>query len=60
MRVQGNKKSIFTRDRKPKAAAHEKKRRWIQIPNFGYKNIKKQAAPASLKSGEYLADMTVK
>ncbi|HIT91025.1 MAG TPA: beta-glucuronidase [Candidatus Merdenecus merdavium] len=28
MRVQGNKKGIFTRDRKPKMAAHYLKRRW--------------------------------
>ncbi|AXK47070.1 beta-glucuronidase [Brachybacterium saurashtrense] len=27
-RVEGNKKGIFTRDRKPKAAAHELRRRW--------------------------------
>ncbi|AET58844.1 beta-glucuronidase [Paenibacillus terrae HPL-003] len=37
IRVQGNKKGIFTRDRKPKAAAHELRKRWIQIPDFGYK-----------------------
>lgn len=38
MRVQGNKKGIFTRDRKPKMAAHELRRRWTSIPNYGYKN----------------------
>ncbi|MGF6355029.1 beta-glucuronidase [Paenibacillus sp. 4624] len=37
IRVQGNKKGIFTRDRKPKAIAHELKRRWTSIPDFYYK-----------------------
>ena len=37
MRVQGNKKGIFTRDRKPKSAAHYMKQRWHEIPDFGYK-----------------------
>ncbi|MEI2279762.1 beta-glucuronidase [Paenibacillus polysaccharolyticus] len=37
IRVQGNKKGIFTRDRKPKAIAHELKRRWTNIPDFYYK-----------------------
>jgi beta-glucuronidase len=37
VRVQGNKKGIFTRDRKPKYAAHELKRRWTEIPDFNYK-----------------------
>lgn len=37
MRVQGNKKGIFTRDRKPKYAAHELRKRWLAIPEFGYK-----------------------
>jgi beta-glucuronidase len=37
MRVQGNKKGIFTRDRKPKMAAHELRKRWTSIPNYGYK-----------------------
>ena len=36
-RVQGNKKGIFTRDRKPKLAAHYLRERWHQIPDFGYK-----------------------
>lgn len=36
-RVQGNKKGIFTRERKPKYAAHELRKRWSQIPNFNYK-----------------------
>lgn len=38
MRVQGNKKGMFTRDRKPKLAAHYFRERWHQIPDFGYKN----------------------
>ncbi|MEK3683626.1 beta-glucuronidase [Paenibacillus sp. FSL R10-2736] len=37
IRVQGNKKGIFTRERKPKAAAHELRKRWTAIPDFGYK-----------------------
>ncbi|MBE7034752.1 MAG: beta-glucuronidase [Ruminococcaceae bacterium] len=37
MRVDGNKKGLFTRDRKPKLAAHYFKHRWHQIPDFGYK-----------------------
>jgi beta-galactosidase/beta-glucuronidase len=28
MRVSGNKKGVFTRDRQPKAAAHYLRRRW--------------------------------
>ena len=37
MRVQGNKKGLFTRDRKPKLAAHYFRERWKNIPDFGYK-----------------------
>lgn len=37
LRVQGNKKGLFTRDRKPKLAAHYFKERWSQIPDFDYK-----------------------
>lgn len=37
IRVQGNKKGIFTRDRKPKMAAHYLKQRWSSIPDFYYK-----------------------
>lgn len=37
LRVQGNKKGIFTRDRKPKMAAHEFRKRWHEIPSFNYK-----------------------
>jgi beta-glucuronidase len=37
MRVQGNKKGVFTRDRKPKMAAHMLRERWMRIPDFGYK-----------------------
>lgn len=36
-RVQGNKKGIFTRDRRPKLAAHYLRDRWKKIPDFGYK-----------------------
>ncbi|XOQ15512.1 MAG: beta-galactosidase [Shouchella clausii] len=43
IRVQGNKKGIFTRDRKPKSAAHELKRRWTSIPDYGYKTNACQA-----------------
>ncbi|PTE44346.1 beta-glucuronidase [Staphylococcus equorum] len=38
IRVQGNKKGIFTRERRPKAVAHYFKKRWESIPDFGYKN----------------------
>lgn len=37
LRVQGNKKGLFTRDRKPKLAAHYFRRRWNAIPDFDYK-----------------------
>lgn len=37
IRVQGNKKGIFTRDRKPKMAAHYMKERWEGIPHYNYK-----------------------
>lgn len=37
MRVEGNKKGIFTRDRRPKLAAHALRQRWTSIPDFGYK-----------------------
>ncbi len=37
LRVQGNKKGIFTRDRKPKLVAHYFKERWHNIPDFDYK-----------------------
>lgn len=37
MRVDGNKKGLFTRDRRPKLAAHYFRRRWGAIENFGYK-----------------------
>ncbi|MBT1003415.1 beta-glucuronidase [Paenarthrobacter sp. DKR-5] len=30
MRVDGNKKGVFTRDRRPKAAAHSLRRRWLK------------------------------
>ncbi len=38
MRVQGNKKGVFTRERKPKMAAHYLMERWMAIPDFGYKS----------------------
>ena len=37
MRVDGNKKGLLTRDRRPKLAAHYFRRRWHKIPDFGYK-----------------------
>lgn len=37
IRVQGNKKGVFTRERKPKMAAHYLRNRWNNIPDFGYK-----------------------
>lgn len=37
VRVQGNKKGLFTRDRKPKMAAHFMRKRWLNIPDFNYK-----------------------
>ncbi len=37
LRVQGNKKGLFTRDRKPKLAAHYFRERWHQVPDFDYK-----------------------
>ena len=37
LRIQGNKKGLFTRDRKPKLAAHYFRERWHKIPDFGYK-----------------------
>lgn len=37
IRVQGNKKGIFTRERKPKMIAHSLRKRWTNIPDFGYK-----------------------
>jgi beta-glucuronidase len=32
MRVDGNKKGVFTRERRPKAAAHALRRRWLGAP----------------------------
>ena len=37
LRVQGNKKGLFTRDRKPKLAAHFFRERWHEVPDFDYK-----------------------
>lgn len=39
-RVEGNKKGIFTRDRKPKMIAHYFKNRWQSIQDYGYKDTK--------------------
>lgn len=38
IRVQGNKKGVFTRERKPKMAAHYLRERWMAMPDFGYKS----------------------
>ncbi len=38
MRIDGNKKGLFTRERRPKYAAHYFRDRWLNIPDFGYKN----------------------
>jgi len=38
LRVQGNKKGVFTSVRKPKMAAHYLRERWRAIPDFGYKS----------------------
>ncbi len=37
MRVDGNRKGLLTRDRRPKLAAHYFRQRWASIENFGYK-----------------------
>ena len=37
MRADGNKKGLFTRDRRPKLSAHAMRQRWEKIPNFSYK-----------------------
>ncbi|HHV73902.1 MAG TPA: beta-glucuronidase [Thermoanaerobacterium sp.] len=37
MRVDGNKKGVFTRDRRPKLAAHYLRNRWLSLPDFDYK-----------------------
>ena len=37
LRVEGNKKGLFARDRKPKLTAHWFRQRWHEIPDFGYK-----------------------
>ncbi|MCI2774396.1 beta-glucuronidase [Staphylococcus petrasii] len=36
-RIQGNKKGIFTRERRPKSIAHYFRERWHSIPDFNYK-----------------------
>jgi beta-glucuronidase len=37
MRVKGNKKGVFTREREPKMVVRYLSNRWNNIPNFGYK-----------------------
>jgi beta-glucuronidase len=37
LRVQGNKKGLFTRERQPKQAVFALKKRWEEIPHFDYK-----------------------
>lgn len=37
LRVDGNKKGLFTRQRRPKLAAHYFRQRWHEIPDFDYK-----------------------
>ena len=37
MRVDGNKKGLFTRDRRPKLGMHFLRQRWHDIPTFGFK-----------------------
>ena len=36
-RADGNRKGLLTRDRRPKMAAHYFRKRWAEIPSFGYK-----------------------
>lgn len=33
----GNKKGVFTRERRPKLSAHYFKNRWADVPDFNYK-----------------------
>lgn len=42
IRVQGNKKGIFSRERQPKAAAYYMKERWKGIPHYHYKSQKEK------------------
>ena len=37
LRVDGNKKGVFTRARRPKLAAHYFRQRWHEVPDFDYK-----------------------
>ena len=37
IRVGGNKKGVFTRDRRPKLGVHFLRQRWAEIPTFGFK-----------------------
>lgn len=36
-RADGNRKGVFTKERRPKMAAHFLRSRWEKLPNFGYK-----------------------
>ena len=37
IRVDGNKKGAFTRNRQPKMSAHHLRKRWSEIPDFNHK-----------------------
>ena len=37
MRADGNRKGLFTKDRRPKQSAHYFKKRWGEVANFNYK-----------------------
>ena len=37
IRVEGNKKGAFTRNRQPKMSAHHLRKRWSEIPDFNHK-----------------------
>lgn len=49
-RVDGNKKGVFTRDRKPKAAAHELRKRWTAIRDADNRNPSSKAAVNGAKT----------
>lgn len=40
LRVQGNHKGLFSRNRQPKSVVRHFKKRWESIPNYGYKSKK--------------------
>ena len=37
IRVKGNHKGLFSRNREPKQVVRSFKKRWTEIPNYGYK-----------------------